>query len=128
MGYYALRLTPNAQKLCTIVFPWGKYSYLRLPMGIANSPDIFQSKINQLMDGLDYVRAYLDDILIVTKNTYDDHLNKLDTVLQRLHAANLKINIEKSTFATTDVRIFRISYYDVRYSPTYFQGGSDTAA
>ena len=27
MGYYALRLTPTAQKLCTIVFPWGKYSY-----------------------------------------------------------------------------------------------------
>ena len=96
MGYYALRLTPNAQKLCTIVFPWGKYSYLRLPMGIANSPDIFQSKINQLMEGLDYVQAYLDNILIVTKNTYDDHLNKLDTVLQRLHAANLKINIEKA--------------------------------
>ena len=53
------------------------------------------------MEGLDYVRAYLDDILIVTKNTYDDHLNKLDTVLQRLHTANLKIYIEKSTFATT---------------------------
>jgi RNase H-like domain found in reverse transcriptase/Reverse transcriptase (RNA-dependent DNA polymerase) len=69
-------------------------------MGISNSPDIFQSRINQLMDGLDYVRAYLDNILIVTKNTYGDHLNKLDTVLQRLHAANLKFNIGKSTFAT----------------------------
>jgi Retroviral aspartyl protease len=29
MGYYTIRLTPQAQKLCTIVFPWGKYSYLR---------------------------------------------------------------------------------------------------
>jgi hypothetical protein len=95
MGYYAIRLTPNAQKLCTIVFPWGKYSYLRLPMGIANSPDILQSKINQLMDGLDYVQAYLDDIFIVTKN-YEDHLRKLDTVLQKLHTANLKNNIEKA--------------------------------
>jgi hypothetical protein len=71
MDYYAIRLTPNTQKLCIIVFPWGKYSYLRLPMGIANSPDIFQGKINQLID-----------ILIVTKNTYEDHLSKLDTVLQ----------------------------------------------
>jgi hypothetical protein len=57
MGYYAIRLTPNAQKLCTIVFPWGKYSYLRLLMGIAKSSDVFQSKINQLMDGLDFVQA-----------------------------------------------------------------------
>jgi hypothetical protein len=101
MGYYAIRLMPIAQKLCTIVFPWGKYSYLRLPMGIANSPDVFQSKINQLMDGLDYVQAYLNNILIVTKYTYEDHLSKFDTVLQKLHAANLKVNIEKSTFATT---------------------------
>jgi hypothetical protein len=75
MGYYALRLTPKAQNLCTIVFPCGKYSYLRLPMGIANSPDNLQMKINQLMDGLDYVQAYLDDILMVTKNTYADKLN-----------------------------------------------------
>jgi hypothetical protein len=50
-------------------------------MGIANSPDIFQREINQIMDVLDYVQAYLDDILIVTKITYEDHLNQLDTVL-----------------------------------------------
>jgi hypothetical protein len=88
MDYDAMRLTPNAQNLCTLVFPWGKYSYLRLPMGIANSPDIFQGKVNQLMDGRDYVQAYLDNILIVTKNTYEDHQSKLNTVLQKLHAAN----------------------------------------
>ena len=99
MGYYALRLTPNAQKLCRIV----KFSYLRLPLGIANSPDIFRSKINQLMDALDYVRAYLDDILIVTKNTYDNHLSKLGTLLQALHAASLKVKIEKRPFATTSL-------------------------
>jgi len=75
MGYYTIRLTPQAQKLCTIVFPWGKYSYLRLPMGVANSPDIFQSKISQLMVGLDFVRAYLDDVLVATKGSYQEHLN-----------------------------------------------------
>jgi hypothetical protein len=59
MGYYAIRLSPSTQKLCTIGIPWAKFSYLRLLMGITNSPDIFQSKINQLMDGLSYVQAYL---------------------------------------------------------------------
>ena len=32
MGYYTIRLDPDASKICTIIFPWGKYSYLRLPM------------------------------------------------------------------------------------------------
>jgi hypothetical protein len=34
MGYYTIRFNPKASKMCTIIFPWGKYSYLRLPMGL----------------------------------------------------------------------------------------------
>jgi hypothetical protein len=42
MGYYTIRLDPDASRICTIILPWGKYSYKRLPMGIADSPDIFK--------------------------------------------------------------------------------------
>jgi len=45
MGYYTIRLDPDSSKICTIIFPWGKYSYKRLQMGIAGSPDIFQAKM-----------------------------------------------------------------------------------
>ncbi len=63
MGYYIIRLDPDASKICTIIFPWGKYLQNRLPMGIAGSPDIFQGKMAELMESLEYVRAYLDDLL-----------------------------------------------------------------
>eukprot|EP00804_Cyclotella_cryptica_P026205 CCRYP_009789-RA/>CCRYP_009789-RA protein AED:0.47 eAED:0.47 QI:6/-1/0/1/-1/0/1/0/82 len=66
IGYYTIRLDPDASKICTIIFPWGKYSYLRLPMGIAGSPDIFQSKMSELMATLEFVRAYNDDLLCIT--------------------------------------------------------------
>jgi len=52
MGYYNIRLDPTSASLCTLILPWGKYKYLRLPMGIKNSPDIFQQKISDLMEGL----------------------------------------------------------------------------
>jgi hypothetical protein len=42
MGYYTIRLDPDASKICTIIFPWVKCSYKRLPMGIAGYPDILQ--------------------------------------------------------------------------------------
>ena len=29
MGYYTIRLDPDSQKICTIILPWGKYSYIR---------------------------------------------------------------------------------------------------
>jgi hypothetical protein len=41
MGYYTIRLDCDSSKICTLIFPWGKYSYLRSPMGIAGLPDIF---------------------------------------------------------------------------------------
>jgi hypothetical protein len=54
MGYYTISLDPYASKICTVIFPWGKYSYKRLPMGIAGSPDIFQEKMSDLMATLDF--------------------------------------------------------------------------
>ncbi len=82
MGYYTIRLDPDASKICTIIFPWGKYSYRRLPMGIAGSPDIFQGKMLELMESLEFVRAYLEDLLCISKLSLDDHLEKLEVVLR----------------------------------------------
>ena len=74
MGYYHIELDPFAQELCTIVFPWGKYSYNRLPMGIACAPDIFQNEMATLMEELEFVRVYLDDLLVISKGSLEDHL------------------------------------------------------
>jgi hypothetical protein len=74
MGYYTNRLDPDASRICTIIFPWGNYFYKRLLMGIAGSPDIFQSKISELMESLEYVQAYLDDLLCISRSSLENHL------------------------------------------------------
>ena len=74
MGYYTIRLDTEASEICTIIFPWGKYSYKRLPMRFGGSADIFQAKMMDLMASLEYVRAYIDDLLIITRGTLDDHM------------------------------------------------------
>ena len=45
MGYYNKGLDLDAQNICTIVLPWGKYSYFCLPMGISGAPDIKKNLI-----------------------------------------------------------------------------------
>jgi hypothetical protein len=76
-------LDPDASKICTVLFPWGgKYSYKRLPMEITGSPDIFQEKILELMESLEFVRAYLDNLLCISKLSLEDHLDKLEVALR----------------------------------------------
>jgi hypothetical protein len=70
----------------------GKYFYKQLPMGIAGPPDIFQGKMSELMESLEYVRANLDDLLCISKLSFEDHLEKLEEVLRQLCDAGLKVN------------------------------------
>ncbi len=102
MGYYTIRLAPTAAKMCTIIFPWGKYSYQRLPMGFAGSAVIFQAEMGNLMATLEYIRAYIDNLLVITKGSLDDHLDKLKQVFIRLRDAGLNINATKSVFCAQE--------------------------
>jgi hypothetical protein len=88
--------------MCTIILPWGKYLYQRLPMGFVGSADIFQAEMGNLMATLEYIRAYIDDLLVITKGSFDDHLDKLKQVFIRLRDAGLKINLTKSVFCAQE--------------------------
>jgi hypothetical protein len=103
MGYYTIRLDPTATKMCTIILPWGKDSYKRLPIGFGGSADIFQAQIMDLMASLEFVQAYIDDLLIITRQTLDEHLQKMETVLARLRDTGLKVNAAKSLFCAHDI-------------------------
>ena len=103
MGYYHIELSPNSKKMCTIVLPWGKYEYQKLPMGLCNSPDIFQENMSDLFRGFDYVREYIDDLLITSSGFLQDHLSKVEQVLQRLQKAGLRVNVNKLKFSRTEV-------------------------
>ena len=55
--------------------------------------------MNELLNGLEYVRAYIDDVLIISDGNFEDHLNKVKIVLKKLKITTFKINTEKSFFA-----------------------------
>ena len=103
MGYYHIELCPASKKVCTIVLPWGKYEYQVLPQGLSNSPDIFQENMSNLFRDLEFVREYIDDLLVTSNGTLQDHLDKVEQVLQRLQKAGLKVNAKKSKFCRTEV-------------------------
>ena len=73
MGYYHITLCPIYWKLCIIVLSWGKFEYQKMPLGLCNSPDIFQEKMNKLFNSLEYVRAYIDGLSIISKGIFEDY-------------------------------------------------------
>jgi len=55
------------------------------------------------MSDLEYVRTYIDDLLLTTKSDSQDHLHHLDVVFHRIKDAGLKVNTRKSFFARDEL-------------------------
>ena len=72
-------------------------------MGLSNAPDIFQEKMNSLMEGLEFARAYIDDVLVISKQSFEEHLENLEQVLTCLAETGLKVNITKCKFCQTEL-------------------------
>ena len=100
MGYYILPLDwiqmhPKPAQSSSL----GTNTSMRLlPMGIADSPDFFHAKMMELMESLEYVQAYIYDLLWISRNSLEDHLEKLEEVLRRLHNAGLKVNADAGAY------------------------------
>ncbi len=76
-------------------------------MGFAGSAEIFQVEMGKLMATLEYVRAYIDDLLVITKSSHDDHLEKLEQVFILLRGIGLNVNAAKLFYCTQDTEYLR---------------------
>ena len=74
MGYNTIWLAPGAEELTIIVTEFGKFRYNFLPMGMSCSGDVFQAKIDELLGDIEVVKTDINDILVINKGTFDDHL------------------------------------------------------
>ena len=74
-----------------------------MPFGVSSAPAIFQRTMESILQGLDRVAVYIDDILI-TGRSEEEHLRVLDEVLQRLEKAGMRLKKSKCTFLSQSVK------------------------
>src|SRR5688572_21639380 len=76
----------------SIVTKQGIYEFTIMSFGLTNAPATFQRLMNTVLNGMinNGVMVYLDDIIIYSK-TFEEHLEKLEEVFQRIKVAELKI-------------------------------------
>ena len=71
-------------------YPFSKYQFEVVPFGLAQAPAYFQQLITMVLsDCSEFAMAYLDDIIIFSRNERE-HLKHIETIFQKLIAASLK--------------------------------------
>eukprot|EP00477_Mikrocytos_mackini_P000723 GAHX01000774.1.p1 GENE.GAHX01000774.1~~GAHX01000774.1.p1 ORF type:complete len:852 (+),score=96.50 GAHX01000774.1:49-2556(+) len=94
-GYYQIPLTDDSTHKTAFIFNGKKYEFLRIPFGLKNAPYSFQQSLSHIFRKLDFVKIYLDDIL-VHSNSLQDHHNHLQQFFKTIQEARISINYEKS--------------------------------
>jgi transposase InsO family protein len=104
-GYWQVAMHPADKEKTAFPSPLGKLQFNKMPFGLKNAPATFQRLIDNVLGDLTerFVKVYLDDILIYSR-TREEHLLALREVLERLRAANLKINPDKSNWFQNSVK------------------------
>ena len=105
-GYHQVEvLEEHKCRTAFTVGPLGFWEFNRLPFGLNNAPATYQRLMEQCLGDLNMkiCAIYLDD-LIIFSNTMEEHLERLDKVLQRLKDCNLKLNPKKCKFLQTKVK------------------------
>ena len=89
-AYQQIPLAEDSQVFVAVNTHKGLFKYTRLPFGVASAPAIFQRVMETLLQGLQGVCVYLDDIL-VTGRTTEEHLHNLQEVLQCLEESGMRL-------------------------------------
>ena len=103
-GYHQIAMDESDQEKTAFVTPMGLYEFTRMPFGLSGSPATFQRLMQRCFGDQCYqtVLCYLDDIIIFS-TTFDEHLERLEMILQRLQKIGLKLKTSKCHFLQQQV-------------------------
>ncbi|KAK0424202.1 hypothetical protein QR680_008545 [Steinernema hermaphroditum] len=96
-AYLQLPLDEQSKKYMTINTHKRLLQYQSIPFGVASAPAIFQRVMETMLQGLEGVIVYLDDITITAPNA-EEHLQRLEEVLKRLQDYGFRVKKEKCEF------------------------------
>ena len=99
-AFHRIRIAEGDEWKTAFRTRYGLYEWMVTPFGLANAPSTFQKYINwALRDYLDeFCSAYIDDVLIYTDGSLEEHRKHVRQVMERLRVAGLQIDIDKCEF------------------------------
>ena len=105
-GYHQIDMyEPHKERTAFTVGPLRFYEFNRMPFGLVNAPATYQRLMEECFFGLhlDICYIYLDDLIIFSK-TFEEHVDRLKQIFQRLREVNLKLSPKKCEFMKKKVK------------------------
>ena len=108
-GYWGVQLHKVSQLLTTFQSPYGRYAFKRLPFGLSASQDIFQSRMDLILEQCDGAEGIADDVVVygATEDEHDKNLHQLMNVATR---NGLVFNSSKCLINERSVSFFGLIY------------------
>jgi hypothetical protein len=105
-AFHRLRIRQGDEEKTAFRTRLGSYEWLVTPFGLSGAPASFQRYINHsLRKYLDICcSAYLDDVVIYSNGTREDHREKVRSVIRALAEAGLQLDWEKSDFESASIK------------------------
>ena len=99
-GFWQVKLAEDSSYLTTFNTPFGRYRWIRMPFGISSAPEVWQQRMNEIIEGLQGIEVIADDFLIcgfgaTMKEAIADHDRNLRHFLDRARERGLKLNPDK---------------------------------
>jgi transposase InsO family protein len=103
-GFYNLKIDERDRAKTAFSTHSGHFEFVRLPMGLKNSPAIFQRLMQIVLSGClgQYAFIYIDDIILFSQDA-KQHLKHLELIFRRLQQAGLKVKASKCQLFLTEI-------------------------
>ena len=104
-GYWSVHLDPDSQLITTFRTPFGRYCWTRLPFGLRVSQDIFQARMDEILEDLPGVVGITDDVCVHGKDE-EEHDRNLKALMDRAKETGLVFNSDKCTIRQPEISFF----------------------
>ena len=135
-AYWQVRLDEESSKLtATMITPFGRYRWKRLPFGLKGSSEIFQRKLDEALGGLKGVFSVVDDVVVAgcgqtMEEVQIGNQQKLTKTLKRCAEKNIVLNEDKQQTGLTEIAFHgqRITKHGVKADEAKVQAIRDMPA